>query len=105
MALTSAGRRLARGVRLAAVEIAAAIHETGPEPDRSGRITVGAMPLSRAHLVPKAITGLHRAAPRATVDVVEGSWRELVEPLRDGVIDLMIERCAKACLPISSRRR
>jgi LysR family transcriptional regulator of gallate degradation len=28
--------------------------------------------------------------PGVLIDVVEGSWRELVEPLRDGVIDLMI---------------
>jgi len=90
VALTPAGRRLARGVRLAAVEIAAAIYETGPEPERAGRLVIGAMPLSRAQLVPVAVAGLVRAAPRATIDIVEGSWRDLVEPLRDGVIDLMI---------------
>lgn len=88
--LTAAGRRLARGVRLAAGEIAAGI--AGTRPGRAGpqRITVGAMPLSRAHLLPIAISGLVKAAPGATIDVVEGSWRELVEPLRDGVLDLMV---------------
>lgn len=88
--LNSAGRRLARGVRLAAGEIAAAIAEVGARAGQGGRIVVGAMPLSRAQLLPGAITALLRAAPTATVDVVEGSWRDLVEPLRDGVIDLMI---------------
>lgn len=88
--LTAAGRRLARGVRLAAAEIGAAIAETRPDAGEQGRLVVGAMPLSRARVLPAAIAAMIRAAPRATIDVVEGSWRELVDPLRDGVIDLMI---------------
>ena len=49
------------------------------------------MPLSRALLLPSAIAAFHRAThPRVDIDVVEGSWRELVEPLRDGEIDLMV---------------
>lgn len=88
--LNPAARRLARGVRLAAGEIAAAITEVRRDAGEGGRIVVGAMPLSRAQLLPGAITALLRIAPAATIDVVEGSWRELVEPLRDGVIDLMI---------------
>jgi DNA-binding transcriptional LysR family regulator len=90
VALTAAGRRLARGARLAAGEIAAAIAEARPERSGAERLTIGAMPLSRAQLVPAAIARLAREAPQVTIDVVEGSWRELVEPLRDGVIDLMI---------------
>jgi DNA-binding transcriptional LysR family regulator len=90
VALSSAGRRLARHVRLASGEIAAAIAEVRGEAGEGGRIVIGAMPLSRAQLLPRTITALLRAAPAATIDVVEGSWRELVEPLRDGVIDLMI---------------
>uniref|UniRef100_UPI0020C6FC54 LysR substrate-binding domain-containing protein n=1 Tax=Sphingomonas bacterium TaxID=1895847 RepID=UPI0020C6FC54 len=56
----------------------------------TGRIVVGAMPLARARVLPAAIAAFHRDAPNATIDVIEGSWRELVEPLRDGVIDLTI---------------
>lgn len=88
--LTADGRRLARGVRLAAAELAAAISETRPDASLSGRLVIGAMPMSRARVLPGVIAAMVRAAPRATIDVVEGSWRELVEPLRDGVIDLMI---------------
>lgn len=87
--LTAAGRALARGVRLAAREIGAGIAELSDE-EESGVIAVGAMPLSRALLLPRAIATFVAGSPRALVDVVEGSWRELVEPLRDGVIDLMI---------------
>ncbi len=87
--LTAAGRRLARGVRLAAAELAAGIAELAQDPT-GGRISIGAMPLSRALLLPRAIAAFVGGTPRAVIDVAEGSWRELVEPLRDGVIDLMI---------------
>lgn len=89
--LTAAGRRLARGIRLAAAEITAGISETRPDRGRrSGRLVVGAMPLCRALLLPAAIAQLMSEAPEAMIDVLEGSRRELVEPLRDGVIDVMI---------------
>ncbi|MES2444032.1 MAG: LysR family transcriptional regulator [Pseudomonadota bacterium] len=87
--LTAAGRRLARGIRLAAREVAAGIAELAGE-EESGTIAIGAMPLCRALILPSAIAAFVGGAPRAVVDVAEGSWRELVEPLRDGVIDLMI---------------
>jgi LysR family transcriptional regulator of gallate degradation len=90
LVVTTAGRKLARGVRLAATEIAAAIGEISPDPGIGSRITIGAMPLSRAILLPAAIAALVRAEPRAAIDVREGSWRELVDPLRDGAIDLMV---------------
>jgi DNA-binding transcriptional LysR family regulator len=90
VALSPEGRRLARAIRLARAELVAAIDECAPDPGERGRLTVGAMPLCRARLLPAAISSLMRRAPRARIDVVEGSWRELVEPLRDGSIDLMI---------------
>lgn len=90
LVVTAAGRTLARGIRLAATEIAAAIGEVSPDPGIGSRITIGAMPLSRALLLPAAIAALVRGEPRAAVDVREGSWRELIDPLRDGSIDLMV---------------
>lgn len=88
--MTAAGRRIARGIRLAASEIAAGIVEVGDEEQAGGRVAIGAMPLSRALVLPQAIARFVREVPGTVIDVVEGSWRELVEPLRDGVIDLMI---------------
>ena len=90
VALTDAGRKLARGIRLAAAEIAAGIVETRGDGADGGRIVLGAMPLSRALVLPRAIARFVATSPGTTIDVVEGSWRELVEPLRDGVIDAMI---------------
>ena len=88
--LTPDGRRLARAARLMRSELAAAFEDLSPDASERGRLVVGAMPLCRARLLPTAIAALIRSAPRATVDIVDGSWRELVEPLRDGQIDMMI---------------
>ncbi|MBN8816328.1 MAG: LysR family transcriptional regulator [Sphingomonas sp.] len=88
IALSPAGLRLARGIRLARAEIAAAIAEICDV--NGGSVVIGAMPLSRAMLVPRAIAQLVAELPHSEIDVIEGSWRELVEALRDGAIDLMI---------------
>lgn len=90
MILTAAGHAMARGVRLAAGELAAGIEEARGNPEEGGRIAIGAMPLSRALVVPRALAHFLRGGPSTIVDVVEGSWRELVDPLLDGVIDIMI---------------
>jgi LysR family transcriptional regulator of gallate degradation len=88
IALSPAGLRLARGIRLARAEIAAGIAELTTR--EGGSVVIGAMPLSRAMLVPRAIAQTVAAAPHVEIDVIEGSWRELVEALRDGAIDLTI---------------
>ena len=87
--LNAAGKRLARGTRLAIGEIAAAMADIGLEAGGEV-IAFGALPLSRPFLVPAAMARLNREAPTARFEVVEGSWRELVEPLRDGVIDVVV---------------
>lgn len=89
--LTGAGRKLVRGVRLAAKEIAAAIVETRPDlADGGSRVTLGVMPLCSADLVPQALAALYATAPHVTCDIVEGLVTELIDPLRDGVIDLVV---------------
>jgi DNA-binding transcriptional LysR family regulator len=90
MMLTTAGQAMARAMRLANAEIAAGIAEARGESHSSGRITIGAMPLSRALVVPQALATFIRHSPGTVIDVVEGSWRELIEPLLDGIIDIMI---------------
>jgi DNA-binding transcriptional LysR family regulator len=90
VSLTPAGRRIIRGIRLAAGEIAAGIADLSANPEDAGRIAIGALPLCRALVLPHAIAAFLSGTPRAAIDVVEGSWRELVDPLRDGRIDLMI---------------
>jgi DNA-binding transcriptional LysR family regulator len=90
MMLTTAGQTMARAMRLATAEIAAGIAEARGDLHSTARITLGAMPLSRALVVPQALAGFIREHPGTVADVVEGSWRELIEPLLDGIVDIMI---------------
>lgn len=91
LALTDAGRKVARSFRLAKAELEAGISELESlKGHETGVVTVGAMPLSRARLLPKAINAFLQQCPEVRVKVMEGSWTELIEPLRDGELDLMI---------------
>jgi LysR family transcriptional regulator, regulator for genes of the gallate degradation pathway len=91
IALTAQGRRTVRAFRLARAEIEAGLSEVAALQGReTGRIAVGAMPLSRARLLPAAVTAFYRAHPDAFISISEGSWQELIEPLRDGELDLLI---------------
>lgn len=87
--VNAAGKRLARGTRLAVGELNAAIADLGIEGGGEA-IALGALPLSRAFLVPAAMAKMVGELPRTHFEVVEGSWRELVEPLRDGLIDVIV---------------
>jgi LysR family transcriptional regulator of gallate degradation len=89
--LNPAGKRLARGTRLAVAEIVAALADMGMDSGSGSEvISFGALPLARPYLVPAAMARMVRSDPRAAFKVLEGSWRELVEPLRDGVIDMVV---------------
>jgi LysR family transcriptional regulator, regulator for genes of the gallate degradation pathway len=91
ISLTEAGRRTLRSFRLARAEIAAGLSELSALAGReTGRISIGAMPLSRAHLLPAAVTAFHRLHPDVDIRIIEGSHAELIEPLRDGDVDLLI---------------
>jgi len=88
VAVTPPGNRLARGIRLARAEIAAAIAEITD--DHGAGISIGAMPLSRARVVPRAVARFTAEHPRVRIDVVEGAWRELIDPLLDGVLEVTV---------------
>jgi DNA-binding transcriptional LysR family regulator len=91
IALTEQGRRTARAFRLARAELEAGLSELAALSGReTGRIAIGAMPLCRARLLPKTVAAFHQEHPESEVVIVEGSFRELIEPLRDGVVDIMI---------------
>lgn len=91
LTLTRQGAMLARRLRLALAELRAGLDDIADLQGRdSGRVVVGAMPLSRARLLPQAITAFRSAWPNIDIAVHEGSHGELVGPLRDGEIDMMI---------------
>jgi LysR family transcriptional regulator, regulator for genes of the gallate degradation pathway len=89
--LTEAGEAMARALRLARVEIETGLAELAAvRGHEMRRIAIGAMPLSRARVLPAAVARFLKRNPQVRVTIVEGSRAELVEPLRNGVIDLMI---------------
>jgi DNA-binding transcriptional LysR family regulator len=89
--LTEPGRALARAFRLARVELEAGLAEIEALKGREiRRITVGAMPLSRARILPSAVTQFLKRHPLVRIAIAEGARAELVEPLRNGMIDMMI---------------
>lgn len=91
VAMTEDGWRTARAFRLARSELEAGLAELASLLGReTGRIVIGAMPLSRARILPAAVGVFHREHPDVVVEILEGSFHELIEPLRDGAIDLMI---------------
>lgn len=84
-----AGRRFARSCRLALNELEAALSELGLDPNNP-IISIGTTPLARAFLVPEAMALMVAQAYPAGFRVLEGSWGELVESLRDGHIDMIV---------------
>ena len=89
--LTDLGAGVARAFRLARVELEAGLGELEAlKGHETRRIVIGAMPLSRARVLPAAITRFQRRYPDVRISIIEGSRSELVEPLRNGVIDLMV---------------
>jgi len=82
---------LALSLRLARVELEAGLAELAAmKGHETRRIVVGAMPLSRAKVLPAAVARFLRRHSRVRISIVEGSRAELVEPLRNGLIDLMV---------------
>jgi DNA-binding transcriptional LysR family regulator len=91
IALTEHGKRTVRAFRLAGAELQAGLTELNSLLGReTGCIAIGAMPLSRARILPAAVTAFHRSHPDVAINLIEGSFHELIEPLRDGVIDMIV---------------
>lgn len=89
--LTEAGMRMARAFRLARVELVAALAELAAIKGHETRsIVIGAMPLSRARVLPAAVSRFLRRRPEVRISILEGSRAELTEPLRNGAIDMMV---------------
>lgn len=88
---TRSANQLAQAARLAFAELAQAetdIAETREE--ESGRIVIGAMPLSRSFILPKAIAEFRKLRTKMALHVVEGPYAELLSGLRRGEIDFLI---------------
>lgn len=91
MVATRPVQALAQAARLAFAELDQAEADlaeiTGRE---AGRIVVGAMPLSRSHLLPRAIAAFRERRPRLPLRVLDGPYDDLLAGLRRGEIDVLI---------------
>lgn len=91
VSLTRKGEARARSFGLAMAELRSGFAEVAEWQGQSGgRIVIGAMPLSRARWLPRAILAFARRRPGLPIAVIEGSYTELVGPLRDGDIDMLL---------------
>lgn len=84
-----AGKRFSRSCRLAIGEIQSAFSDIGIDPQRR-TIAIGTTPLARAYLVPEAMATALSENPTIGFQVSEGNWGDLVELLRDGLIDMIV---------------
>lgn len=88
---TEAGRKTIRSFRLARAELETALAELESLKGKDvGRISVGAMPLSRARVLPAAIAAFHIKFPDVRIAIAEGAFGELIDPLRDGALDMVV---------------
>jgi len=77
--------------RLAFAELAQAETDLADFTQREvGRIVVGAMPLSRAQLLPEVIAAFRSCGRQMSVQVVDGPYGQLLAGLRRGEIDFLI---------------
>jgi LysR family transcriptional regulator of gallate degradation len=85
------GEILVRRAKLAFSEIAAAGADIAARVGLiTGRVVVGALPLSGALLTPRAINLLLREHPQLQVTVVDGTYQSLIQGLLCGDIDLIV---------------
>ncbi|ATN32806.1 LysR family transcriptional regulator [Rhizobium sp. ACO-34A] len=88
---TRAAVNLAQAARLAFAELTQAEADLGEVmAAEAGRIVIGAMPLSRSYLLPKAIARFRELRPRLPIHVLDGPYKELLSGLRRGEIDFLI---------------
>lgn len=89
--LTKAGQAAAARASLALREVELAHAELR---ERAGvfdsRLVVGALPLARTRIVPRAVVRLMARYPSAMIEVLDGSYELLAQRLRFGTCDLII---------------
>lgn len=86
-----AGQGLARAADLMFAELAQAAMEIAElKGQESGRIVIGALPLSRAYILPSVVAGFRRTWPRIELQILDGPYDELVRELRRGAVDFLV---------------
>ena len=95
---TPAAGKFVRPARLALAELRAMLDELAALDEAGGgRMRVGALPLARAGVLPRATAGFCAAHPSARVHIVEGPYDELLNDLLGGEIDLLVGALRDPC--------
>jgi DNA-binding transcriptional LysR family regulator len=88
---TRAGPMLANSAHLMFAELEQARMElTEDHGKETGRIVIGAMPLSRIYLLPETVARFRQRWPRMQLRILDGPCAEFVRGLRRGEIDFLI---------------
>lgn len=88
---TRQAQALALAARLAFAELDQAVAELAEAQGREvGEVVIGALPLSRSHILPQALARFRKTRPRQPIRIVDGLHSDLLAGLRRGEIDLMI---------------
>lgn len=89
--LTPTGHKRARSFSLAMTEIQAGLAEVSSWLGKNaGRMVIGAMPLSRERWLPDTLGSYATNTKGIEIVVREGNHAELIGPLRDGDIDILL---------------
>jgi DNA-binding transcriptional LysR family regulator len=88
---TRAAGTLAQAARLAFAELTQAeVDLADTLSEEAGKIVVGAMPLSRSFVLPRAIAEFRKLRPKTPIHILEGPYADLLAGLRRGEIDFLI---------------
>ncbi len=91
MAPTRASATLARAVQLAFAEMDQAEADLADVDGReAGRIVIGALPLSRSVVLPRALARFRQDRPGQRITVIDGPYDEMLAGLRRGAIDMIL---------------
>lgn len=89
--LTGAALELATAVRLVFAELRQGLVDASAATgEDAGYIAVGCLPLARNYLLPEAIERLANERPAIRLNIVEGTYLDLLRGLRDGRLDILI---------------
>ncbi len=88
---TKAALHLVRYAKLAFSEIDHGKNELNGLSERdTGAMAIGAMPLARAYILPKALTAFSQEYPDHNVSIIDGPYEQLLSGLRHGDIDILV---------------
>lgn len=91
VAPTRQAAALALAAQLAFAELDQAVAELAELQGREvGKIVIGALPLSRAHILPRALTQFRKTRTMQSIRVIDGLYNDVLAGLRRGKIDMII---------------